>query len=79
MCEPVHISLKFSVPEGIAVGMPVTGRPPGHRRVSVHAGGGVLGGSAVPAAVELRWPSGQAAKVELQDFNLKRARGPDDR
>jgi hypothetical protein len=47
MCEPVHISLKFSVPAGIAVGMPVTGRPPGHRRVSVHAGGGVLGGSAV--------------------------------
>src|ERR1700751_4875954 len=47
--------------------------------VSVHAGGGVLGGSAVQAAVGLRWPSGQSAKVELQDFNLKRARGPDDR
>src|ERR1700755_2268956 len=31
------------------------------------------------AAVSLRWPSGQSAKVELQDFNLKRARGPDDR
>ena len=26
--------------------------------------------------MELRWPSGQSAKVELQDFNLKRARGP---
>jgi hypothetical protein len=26
----------------------------------------------------LRWPSGQSAKVELRDFNLKRARGPDD-
>ena len=34
--------------------------------VNVHAGGGVLGGSAVQAAVELRWSSGQAAKVELQ-------------
>ena len=27
----------------------------------------------------MRWPSGQSAKVELQDFNLKRARGPEDR
>jgi nucleoside-diphosphate-sugar epimerase len=35
-------------------------------KVNVHAGGGVLGGSAVQAAVELRWSSGQAAKVELQ-------------
>ena len=26
--------------------------------------------------MELRWRSGQSAKVELQDFNLKRARGP---
>jgi hypothetical protein len=33
--------------------------------VNVHAGGGVLGGSAVQSAVELRWSSGQAAKVEL--------------
>src|SRR5215472_13292372 len=47
--------------------------------VSVHAGGGVLGGSAAPAAVELRWSSGQAAKVELQDFNPKRERTDDRR
>ena len=26
--------------------------------------------------MSLRWPSGQATKVELHDFNLKRARGP---
>jgi hypothetical protein len=48
-------------------------------RVSVHAGGGVLGGSAVQAAVELRWRSGQAVKVELQDFNRKRERTNDRR
>src|SRR6266480_1647078 len=50
--------------------------------VSVHGRGGISGSvRSVPqckAAVELRWPSGQSAKVELRDFNLKRARGPDD-
>ena len=29
--------------------------------------------------MQLRWPSGRSAKVELEDFNLKHARGPDDR
>ena len=42
-------------------------------QVNVHAGGGVLGGS----AVQLRWSSGQAAKVELQGFNRKRERTDD--
>src|SRR5215470_6341549 len=42
-----------------------TTRSVGLTEVNVRAGGGVLGGSAVQAAVELRWSSGQAAKGEL--------------
>src|SRR5438309_5238336 len=43
--------------------------------VSVHGRGGVLRFSPQCGyAVELRWPSGQSAKVELQDFDLKRER-----
>src|SRR5712691_1415225 len=48
--------------------------------VCVHACGGVSGSSPQCRGRDVvRWPSGQSAKVELQDFNLKRARGPEDR
>jgi hypothetical protein len=48
--------------------------------VSVPAGGGDFGsGPQCRAAVWLRWSSVRSAKVELQDFDLKHARGHDDR